>query len=106
VRRQAWCAALFVGLALATPGWAQKSLKSFGAIAPGDITNKPIDLSGAVAPIAPETGKPFSLNNFFSRFAIPGVANRVAVSPLPPPAAFPSTQYRNFVLPTTPRTSK
>jgi hypothetical protein len=50
--------------------------------------------------------KPFSLNNFFSRFSIPGIPNRVAVSPLPPPAAFPSTHYRNYVSPAAPRLSK
>jgi hypothetical protein len=99
VRKLAWCAALVLGLALASPGWAQKTVRSFGAVNPSDITFKQVDMGGAVAPVAPPSQKPFGLNNFFPRFSIPGIPNRVAVSPLPPPAAFPSTHYRNYVSP-------
>jgi len=99
VRRLAWWGALFVGLALATPGWAQKKTMHSGKVNPNDLVNRPVDMSGAIAPVSPPAQKPFGLNNFIPHFAIPGLTQRVAVSPLPPPAAFPSTKYRNFTLP-------
>jgi hypothetical protein len=92
-----------VGLGVATPAWAQKSLRSYGTVNPNDIVNQPIDMSQSVAPPpSPVMSKPFSLSNFFPRLALPGIRQRMGVSALPAPNQFPSTQYKNgLVVPAT-----
>lgn len=102
MRKEVWIATLALGLGLVGPAWGQRTLSSYGGIDPNRIVNKPIDLSQAiVAPNATVGTKPFSLTNFLPRLSLPGVRQRMGVSPLPTASSFPSTQYKNgFTVPT------
>jgi hypothetical protein len=102
VKTRIWLAALALALGMSTPAWAQRTLMSYGAVNPNSIVNQPIDMSQAIAPPpTPVMDKPFALTNFFPRIALPGIRQRMGVSPLPAPNQFPSTQYKNgYVVPT------
>jgi hypothetical protein len=105
VRRVLLLGTLAAWLVQAAPALAQRSL-GFGSANRSPTVNQPIDMSNAVAP-APiaQPRRMFGLENFFSRVTLPGMSPRVAVSPLPPASAFPSTQYKNAIspLPATPK---
>jgi len=104
MRRVIWTTALALSLGVSTPAWAQRSLSTFGSVDPNKIVNKPIDMSGAIRPPTTQgSGTSYSLTNFFSRLFVPGITSRTALSPLPAPSSFPSTQYKSPIspLPTT-----
>ena len=104
MRSVVWPLAVLAASALAGSASAQKSLSSLGGISPSQLVYKQVDLGNAAVPtLPPTTQKPFSLTNFFSRIPIPGLAKNVAVSPLPVPASFPSTRYRNALQPVAPQ---
>jgi hypothetical protein len=95
MRNVAWLFAVALALGLAGPAWAQKSLGPWARV-PSQIQNRPIDLSQSVVPQVPApTFKPFSLVRFIPKMWRPGAPSQIGVSPLPPPSAFPSTQYPN-----------
>jgi hypothetical protein len=97
--RKTLALALLAGLAVVRPAHAQRSLSSFGSVNPSQIVNRPIDLSQTAAPVAPDSSRLFGLDNFFSRIHIPGLPQRVGVSPMPLPSSYPSTRYRSPISP-------
>jgi hypothetical protein len=81
-------AAIIVCATLATgPARAQTSL---GGVDPSAMKFQPIDMKNVVvaAPIPSQQSR-FSFSNMFRRMSIPGL-RQTGVSPLPPPASFPT----------------
>jgi hypothetical protein len=103
VRKTIWTTTLFAGLVVVSPAAAQKGSPTFG---PPIIqtTNKVVDLGTAAVPTPPPptTTSPFSFSNFLAKIPVVGRAQRTGVSPLPTPASFPSTHYKNAFKPVLP----
>jgi hypothetical protein len=95
-----------LGLALAAaPARAQgltnffqpgQRASTFGTGSAQTIVNQPIDTGAAIAPFPGQREGTQFLPSFFHNFHIPGFPPAVGTSPLPPPSAFPSTQYPDF----------
>jgi hypothetical protein len=102
--RKLWCVAVLLStLAVTRPAWAQRT--AFGGVDSSNLTFTPIDTSqNLVAPIQSVPARSFSLSNFFAPLHLPNflVGPKIAVSPLPPPSAFPSTHYKSPLYPVAP----
>jgi hypothetical protein len=106
MRKSIWGLAVAGGLAVASHAGAQTT-SSVNGINPRDITFTPIDTTKFLAaPVLNPTQGRFSLMNFIPQFSFPGFSTKpvVAISPLPPPSSFPSTQYKSAFVPMAPFT--
>lgn len=99
-----WVVAAVVGLGLAKPARAQKSIY-FGGVDPRDVVYKPIDqnvvykpgeLQNAVIPLQTPPQDKFSFRRLFSK-VIPGLSPTppTNVQPLPPTFPAPATGLPN-----------
>jgi len=85
-----------LGLALASPCWAQAV--TFGGVNPTKIINKPIEIPDAVKPIAqPQVSQTpqFSLMNLLPRITFPNTKPVHGQSQFPTPANMPGKNYLN-----------
>ncbi|HXG11947.1 MAG TPA: hypothetical protein VNK04_19480 [Gemmataceae bacterium] len=94
MRRWKW-AAVVLGLVLAAPAWAQRTV-TFGGVDPLKIVNQPIDTSNSVVPIAqPQrlANVGFSLRNILPRVGLPSAKPVIGRSLFPTPQNMPGANY-------------
>src|SRR5262245_47366854 len=93
-----WAVVGLCALWTASPARAQSASAAMGGPTASQLTFRPVDLSNAVAPSPGITAgqNRFSFSALFNKFAIPGFPAKKGMSPLPPPNAFPSTNYVNY----------
>ncbi len=105
MRKYLWMLAVLGALGVTSQARAQIT-SSVGGINPRDISFTPVDTTKFLAAPVITPSPTFSLLNFFSRFNLPTFSNKpiVAISPLPPPSAFPSTSYQSPFVPMAPFT--
>jgi hypothetical protein len=62
------------------------------------LTYKPVDLSNAIArsPGIAAGQNRFSFSALFNKLSVPNFPSKKGISPLPPPGAFPSSNYVNY----------
>src|SRR5262249_27007846 len=95
MRRGKWALVVGLGLLLAAPAWAQRTV-NFGHVNPLQIINQPIDTSNSVVPIArPQTldNAKFSLKNFLPRPGLPGAKPVIGRSNFPTQQNMPGFNY-------------
>lgn len=85
MRARKWLAGGVLGLALATPVFAQHGAPStfFGGVDPRDIVYKPVDTSNVIAPVS--TPSRISFRGILAKFGIPGM--QAPPTPLPGPGS-------------------
>jgi len=101
-----WILAALGCLGVAAQAKAQIT-SSVGGINPRNITFTPVDTTKFLAaPVITPTSSGFSLLNFLPSFHFPTFSTKpiVAISPLPPPSSFPSTNYKSPFVPMAPFT--
>ena len=95
MRASTWTAAALLGLVLATPAWAQRTV-TFGGASTGPIVNVPVDTSNAVVPLPtgqltrPRTMS--TITSFFGNLMSFGQKNS-AQSQLPKVTTGPDSSY-------------
>lgn len=93
-----WVAVGFCALWAASPARAQSASAAMGGPNLSQLTYKPVNLSNAIAPspgIAAGQNR-FSFSALFNKLTVPGFPSKKGMSPLPPPGAFPSSNYVNY----------
>jgi hypothetical protein len=88
-------AAVFVGLLLAAPGWAQTTV-TFGGVNPAQIQNKPVVTPDVAKPIAAPQLLPqnsFRLSRFLPKITLPAAGHVFGQSQFPTPANMPGKNY-------------